>query len=255
MSADTFLKHYGIKGMRWGKRKSQGSTPKLSRRERLEKAYATKYSADVAKKKVDARLRTEKVLAISGAVLVTAAIAVVAGKALHKEFAPLKVAMGTPLQNINVHGDKLNLDKVTFATFKKSDNETYAKKFTEELITGRGAKTVYSTVLKNTEPIKAPSKHQTAKLFNEWSKSRGIDTTKKSWTFNNWNRSMQVSNNYDDPNGFLAYVSSKGYNALQDTLDQNSSNFKAQAPLMIIKGSKTVVTVGSMVVKEILKDN
>lgn len=243
-----FLVHFGVKGMKWGVRRD--TTPRMSRRERLEKAYTVKYGEATAKTKVNSRLRTEKILAVSGGVLLGTALAVVVGKKLAKEFAPVILKEGSNLQNVNAFGDKLNLDKVTFATFKKSDNKTYVKKFAEEILGRSEGKKVYATTLKNSSEIKAPSRREAARLFDAWKKSRDLP---KSMTFNNYNRGMMArpgSANRSD--GFFTYVAARGYNALQDTLDQSSSHYRAKTPLMIFDGTANLMNQGSVVVKQIL---
>lgn len=243
---DDFLAHYGVKGMRWGVRRDS-STPRLTRRERLEKAYSMKYSEAVAKTKVDARLRTEKILLISGGVLATAAIAAVVGKNLHTQFAPVNLKVGTQFQNINNVGGKFNKDDVLFTTFKNSDNRKYAKKFVDEFL-GRGNKVAYATTLKNNVPIKAPSRSQTEKLYQAWRKSQGLGDRKYSMYLRDLQASPAVS---QGANSFVAYLKKQGYNALQDRLDQSGS-YKAQMPLMVFEGSQTLTSFGSKVVKDIL---
>lgn len=247
---DDFLMHFGIKGMRWGVRKD--SQPRLTRRERLEKAYATKYSVAVAKTKADSRIKTEKTLAIAGGVLVAAAVATVVGTKLHKEFAPINLKAGTKLQNINAFGKDLNLDKPTFATYKKRDNSTYAKKFVSELMgrpESRG-RSAYRTVLESSKPIKAPSRSVQRKLFDAWKKERGLP---KGFTLEGMNRGMMATGVTKPKSGdFLDYLSKRGFNAIQDTLDQGSSHYRARRPLMVFDGSDTLTSLGSYLVDQIL---
>lgn len=246
METDDFLAHYGIKGMKWGVTRSSDS-PRLSRADKLEIMYQRKYPAAVARTKAESRARTEKILAISGGILLTAAVATVVGKQIHKEFAPVILKEGSKLQNVNAFGDDLNLNKVTFATFKNSDNKTYAKKFAEEIIGRSEGKKVYATTLKNSAQIKAPSRREAAKLFEAWKKERNIAS---SFTFKNLNRGMMANpGSSNSPDSFFTFVASKGYNALQDTLDQSSGHLKAKTPLMIFDGTANLMNQGSTVVK------
>lgn len=262
---DDFLAHYGVKGMRWGV--SRAKTPRASRRDRLEAAYRTKMSDVDAKTKADARIRTEKILITAGAIAVTAAVAVVAGKKLHTEFAPITLKAGSSLQNVNQHGKDLNLDKVTFATFKKSDNKIYREGFVKELLSrpGRPSNDVFATDLKAVKDIKIPSKSQTRKLFAEWEKSRGITpVTSKTVNINgvkrkvkldvttrmiNNNRNGQISNNTLTPDSFLGYVAKKGFDGVQDVMDQRSSSYRAKAPLMFVNGATSLVVKGAEALK------
>lgn len=260
MEVDDFLAHYGVKGMRWGVQRNNG--PRLTRRERLEKAYATKYGEAVAKTKVDSRIRTEKIIAISGAVLLTTAVAVVAGRELHKEFAPINLAKGTSFQNINQHGVDFDLDRITFATFKPRDNAIYRDRFSKELLMNLGRKSneVYATELKAVKDLKIPSKATAKRLFKEFEAANGIvpktsaiirkqgGGTKKirldvTTRMINNNRTRQIG----DPkkSAFLAYVSSQGYDAIQDVMDQRKGSYNAKTPLMFVNGAQAMVVKGA----------
>lgn len=265
MEVDDFLAHYGVKGMRWGVQRNNG--PRLTRRERLEKAYTTKYGEAVAKTKVESRLRTEKIIAISGAVLLTTAVAVVVGRKLHSEFAPINLKKSTLLQNINQHGTDLDLDRVTFATYKKRDNKIYREKFVDELLSriGRGGDNVYATQLKPVKDLKIPSKAKARDLFVEWEKSRGI-VPKTSSTIKingvtrkvksnvttrmvNSNRSNQILGNKPGPDSFLAYVAKQGFDGIQDVMDQRKGSYNASKPIMFYNGAQSVAVKGAEFVK------
>lgn len=262
-TVDTFLAHYGVKGMRWGV--TRDKTPRASRRERLEAAYRTKMSDVDAKAKADARIRTEKTLAIAGGVLVGAAVAAVVGQKLHAEFAPPKIKSDTLLQNVNQHGKDLNLDKVTFATFKKNDNVIYQTKFAKEILSRpRQSNDVFVTQLKPLRDLKIPSKSQARKLFTEWEKSQNIvPKTGQSVTDRmiNVNRSSQISGNVGGPNSFLSFVAKKGYDGIQDVMDQRKFSYGAKVPLMLANGAQSLVVKGAQaldsagLLKQIMDDD
>ena len=256
---DLFLAHYGVKGMRWGV--TRKTTPRASRRERLEATYRTRMSDVEAKTKADARIRTEKILITAGAVAVTAAAAVVVGKKLHTEFAPINLKSGSSLQNVNQHGEDFDLDRITFATFKSKDNQLYKDKFSMELLrnVGRKSNEVYATELKAVKDIKIPSKATARKLFKEYEALNGIvPKTKSKITINGTTRTIRknvtarmIDNNrtrqISDPkkSDFLAYVASKGYDGVQDVMDQKSSSYAAKAPLMFVNGAQAMVVKGA----------
>jgi hypothetical protein len=236
--------------MKWGVRKSSDA-PRLSRRERLEKAYATKYSDAVAKNKAANRIRTEKILLTVGAVAVTAAVAVVVGKKLHSEFAPINLPQGSSLQNVNNHGDNFDLNRITFATFKKGDNKIYREKFALELSSRSGLRNrVYASELKSIKDLKIPSKSQAKKLYVEWEKSRGIDGAASGKSvikrmINNNRNTMAFEGNINKPGSFMSYIAEKGYDGIQDVMDQQSSKLRAKAPLMFVNGAQSLVVKGS----------
>jgi hypothetical protein len=263
---ENFLAHYGVKGMRWGVRKKDDS-PKLSRRERLEKAYATKYSDVVAKQKAANRIRTEKVLLTVGAVAVTAAVAVVVGKKLHTEFAPINLSSDTVLQNVNQHGKDFDLNRVTFATYKNSDNAIYREKFAKELLqrAGRPSNDVYATQLKPIKDLKIPSRATAKKLFVEWEKASGLTPKKGQNVITrmvNHNRSSQLSgNSVEDANSFLNFVGKKGFDGIQDFMDQRNPHFSAKTPLMFVNGAHALMVKGAealdsaRLIKELMDDD
>lgn len=258
-NVDTFLAHYGVKGMRWGVIRDK--TPRASRRERLEAAYRTRMSDVEAKTKADARIRTEKILITAGSIAVTAAVSIAVGKKLHSEFAPITLKAGSKLQNVNQHGTDFDLDRITFATFKPKDNAIYRDKFSMELLrsVGRKSNEVYATELKAVKDIKIPSKATARKLFKEYEALNGIvPKTKSTVTVNGVKRTIRknvtarmIDNNrsrqISDPkkNAFLAYVASKGYDGVQDVMDQRSGSYKAKAPLMFVNGAQAMVIKGA----------
>lgn len=252
---DAFLAHYGVKGMRWGVRRA--STPRASRRERLETAYRTKMSDIDAKKKAAARIRTEKILITAGAIAVTAAVAAVVGKKLHSEFAPLSIKAGSSLQNVNDRGSDFDLNRITFATFKKRDNAVYRDKFAKEVASRMGSSgKVYANELKAVKDLKIPSKAQTKKLFQEWEKTRGITPPQGQSILTrmvNNNRGSQISGNKLAEDSFLSYVGKKGFDGIQDVMDQRNG-YSAKAPLMFVNGAQALVYKGSELLKVVLDD-
>jgi hypothetical protein len=247
IDVDDFLTHYGVKGMRWGVIRSK--TPSVSRRERLTAAYSTKMSDVDARIKADARLKTEKTLLIVGGTTLVAALAVVAGKKLHTEFAPPRIKSNTLLQNVNQHGTDLNLDKITYATFKKRDNAIYKNDFVKELLSRpRQTNDVFVTQLKPLKDLKIPSKAQARKMFVEWEKAKKI-TPKAGVSITtrmiNANRSSQIMGNKSSSGSFIDYVSKKGFDGIQDVMDQRKFKYGAKVPLMLANGAQSLMVKGA----------
>lgn len=250
MTEAEFLEHAGVKGMKWGIRKEEQTT----HRERLENKYRIAMTETEAKAKADARIRTEKAVAIVGAVVITTAVAVIVGKKLHTEYMPINLNEHTVLQNVNQHGKDFDLNRVTFATYTKGDNKIYRDKFAKELLMrpGRQSDDIFATTLKPIKDIRIPSKAKAKALFEEWeivsngglakSKSKLSTTTRM---INN-NRGRQVGGQATvNKDSFLSYVASKGYDGVQDVMDQNSSHFRAKTPLIFANGVNALTVAGA----------
>lgn len=237
------LQHYGVKGMKWGVRKdrsnSSSSKPQDSDRD--------------AKAKVNAgRNRALKTVAVVGGVAVAAAASYVVARKLNKEFSPVNLSPGTAFQNINALGGNLDTKgRNTFVTFKNRDNKIYREKFVDEVLSRVGNQNAYATTLKNSQPIKAPSRSQTRKLFTEWVESQGRPKPKDiDKAIVNWNRGMMATGGSDG--GFQTFLKDRGYNAMQDIMDQRSGKLNASVPLMVFSGSDALTTVGTEFVKSLL---
>lgn len=234
---DVFLAHYGVKGMKWGKRKAKSTEP-------------TKKSLSEGQKKA------LKIVAVSGAVTLTAATTVIAIKAGRKHFAGINLDAKTVLQNINTYGDDLHINKPLYVTHLPKDRKVYATKFVEEVM-GRldRGKDTYATLFEGRENIKAPSRHETKKLYSAWRESVGRPVAKGRLDreLNNFFRTTALSSGPKPPESFTEFVKRQGYNALQDTLDSSNSHLKAKSPLLILNGQESLILKGSQFVEDLLK--
>lgn len=251
----TTLKHYGVLGMKWGVRKRElPAKERVSRQQRLEAQYRKEMSPALAKSKAARRVKIERAAVIGGAAVGAIALAAAAyggSRYLSREMSPINIAKNTSLQNVNMYGDKLKLERAVFATYKKSDNKRYATKFVEQLMgRGSGTMTAYKTELKAKTDILAPSKRQAERYFQQYKdfKKRvdGVDLSRLS--YEKWHRSAYSSDNMKADNEFFRFMRNRGYNALQDVLDQNGQ-FKAKTPLLIFDGTEALSNVGSTVLK------
>lgn len=265
---DNFLAHYGVKGMRWGviRKDPSGPPPTKTRdlpdsekskiRIRYEAGYIGKgHTPAQAKILADRRLTTEKVLATVGGMAVAAAISYAATSAITKRFVGVTLAEGTSLNYVNaMGGDKVDLDRRLYTTFKKGDGDKYrgmlaARLRNQAASIPDGSRTVYDTVLKTTKEIKAPSQVQAAKMYKEFVKANGIINAP---SYRMMNRNIV----FDDPTSkqFLNHLKTKGYNAILDANDQFISGYNTKAPLVIFNAASSTVKSGEKILKNSLID-
>lgn len=182
---DDEIFHYGVKGMKWGKRKKY--TPEdrertaLSRKDKDKSAHRLAAEAKFVEKGLsrreaviaaEKRIRAQKVAAVVGGVALTA-VAVYAGqKAFEQRFTGVDLGLDTPLRNINALGDDQKFDRQLYVSYKKADTDKYrglygmALKKNSQFL-GDGSGKVYEHVLKPTERIKAPSHVEAQKIYKQ----------------------------------------------------------------------------------------
>lgn len=128
------LYHYGVKGMRWGVRRTDeelGRKPdnekrkvKKTHREKLQAKYEAKgFSKDDAKRLTENRIKTEKILAITAGVTLAAATAYVARNQL-KYRVDSYIKEGASLQRI-AETNKTSLNGNLYTSYNKKDNIKY----------------------------------------------------------------------------------------------------------------------------------
>lgn len=278
VEVDIFLAHFGIPGMKWGKRKGESTvksaTPKAplkdseksKHRIRIEAGYQKKgLSVADAAVKAEKRIKVEKVLAVAGAVTVVAALAYTAKVEYGKRFVGVELAKGFELKNVNAFGESIDLDRRLYTSFDKGDSKKYRSLLANQL--RRNAKldtskssTIYETVLKTKENIKAPSQQEAFKMYKEWA---GKKASFKDYKLFNQGI-VAIGSGFEDVGDaltgskpraeFLSFVKGKGYNALLDANDQFISGYSAKKPLIIFNAASSVVKKGESVVAETLSN-
>ena len=250
------IEHFGVKGMRWGVRKKEDAPVRKSgHRVRLEAKYLNSgFSVEQAQRKADSRIKVEKILAYSGAAVVGAALAYTAYTAAGKRFTGVTLKAGTDLKNINAFGDKINLDRRLYTTFKDSDTKKYRGLLANTLhnnvnLVENGSSTIYETTLKLTKDIKAPSQRKAARLFKEFQNTDVGRLLAKRDTYKKFNQNLVIEEN-DVNKYFYDFMRSKGYNAILDANDQFISGYNTKKPLIVFNAASTVVKTGQKVLDQ-----
>ena len=262
------LEHYGVKGMRWGVRRSQaeldraaGRTQKREQKRKrrtdlLEGRYRARgKEASVAKRKAENRVKAERVLKVVGTVAVASLAAYTVQNEIGKRFTDVVLEKDTTLKNVNVLGKKQELDRRLYVTYKERDSKKYRGMYATTLQKHYGkSKKVFETSLRATEQIKAPSHREAKKLYAAFQKefagakigplrkdkliAEYIKTTKN---YNQFNRDLV---NQDSSHPFFKFLQKHGYNAVLDTNDQFMSGYNTQKPLILFNAASSVVKAG-----------
>ena len=267
VDADTFLAHYGKKGMKWGvvnddvvdtagspsrptaKRSSNGSASESSKRKRLELEahYLEKgITGEAAQQKIDKRLKVEKGLKIAGAVAVVGLGAYVAKNQLGKRYAGVTLEKGFDLTYINAMGPKADYNRRLYTTFNEGDTKKYRGLLASQLRQNQTDTTIYETKLTAREQIKAPSNKEAARIYKELVSKGQLDAHPQGYKY--FNKDLVT----DGPGSktFYSEMSKRGYNALLDTNDQFISGYNTKKPLILFNAESSTVKTGEKIVSK-----
>lgn len=308
--------HYGIKGMKWGVRRFQNkngsltntgrkryddnngksaapsnkktipkstniglntSVKKSNHRLKLEEKYKqqgmTKEQAEIAAEK---RIRTEKIVAVVGAMTVAAATAYVVNKNI-KYRADSIIKSGTTMQRITLNKNE-TLDNAFYSSYKNSDKLKYKGKFGKELIDPRGVKSVYNMSINTNQDVKIASRKKAVDTFKDlWENddkfrknyNKLVDTNVKGNQFlqdnvyNKMARKIDKASSYDKvkekaydlfnanlanhtpendsmAKQFYNKLKEQGYDAIIDVNDNKYSGYRTKKPVIIFNGNNKI---------------
>jgi hypothetical protein len=243
----------------------------------LEEKYRNQgYSAKEATVMARDRIRTERVLAATAALTVTACAAYAANKYVKNRTDQI-IKSGTTLQRIEMSNTKGKLHDVFYTSTGEHDNKRYegVLGFTRKMQTGEA----YIMKLEANKDIKVASKEKAVKTFGDLYKNDSDfresvkDTVSKHMTGKNRVDVNNLSDRnirkmYDNFNSglitireggsgadkkFYNQLKSAGYDAIQDINDMKYSGYNAKNPLIVFNNSKDNIMVKS--VKELTKDD
>ena len=305
--------HYGVKGMKWGVRRFQNengsltnvgrkryddksaapsskktiskstnislntSVKKSNHRLKLEEKYKqqgmTKEQAEIAAEK---RIRTEKIVAVVGAMTVAAATAYVVNKNI-KYRADSIIKSGTTMQRITLNKNE-TLDNAFYSSYKNSDKLKYKGKFGKELTDPRGVKSVYNMSINTNQDVKIASRKKAVDTFKDlWENddkfrknyNKLVDTNVKGNQFlqdnvyNKMARKIDKASSYDKvkekaydlfnanlanhtpendsmAKQFYNKLKEQGYDAIIDVNDNKYSGYRTKKPVIIFNGNNKI---------------
>ena len=281
----TELYHHGIKGQRWGVRRFQnqngtltaagkkrynddGSPKKSNHRLKLEEKYRKSgMSQKQAEMAAERRIKTEKIVAATAGLTLTAAAAYAANKYV-KNNVDRMIKSGATLQRIEMQDTKGQLHDVFYAAKDKVDKTKYAGQlgYTRRKQTGHAFKMDISAK----GDIKVAARKNAEKVFNELYEKdsdfrkaieqiggtnvHGMNKVNAngklngkmlSKVYDNFNSRLVEMHNNDTANKFYDALKAKGYNAIQDVNDMKFSGYNAKNPIIVF-GAKGKIAVNSM---------
>ena len=253
------------------------SVKKSNHRLKLEEKYKqqgmTKEQAEIAAEK---RIRTEKIVAVVGAMTVAAATAYVVNKNI-KYRADSIIKSGTTMQRITLNKNE-TLDNAFYSSYKNSDKLKYKGKFGKELTDPRGVKSVYNMSINTNQDVKIASRKKAVDTFKDlWENddkfrknyNKLVDTNVKGNQFlqdnvyNKMARKIDKASSYDKvkekaydlfnanlanhtpendsmAKQFYNKLKEQGYDAIIDVNDNKYSGYRTKKPVIIFNGNNKI---------------
>lgn len=235
---------------------------KSKHRLRLEEQYKQMgMSAEEAQAAANNRIRTEKILAASAAVAVSACVAYVAHNKI-KERTDGLIKAGETLQRVEMQDTGGKLHDVFYVAKGKHDMQRYENMLgdTRKRQTGHA----FMMKLSASQDIKVASKDKATKVFDSLYKSdsdfrkavdkhiQGTGAKNAKQKYERFNQALVGMRNKGPDKKFYDALKKDGYGAIQDINDMKFSGYNARNPLIVFDNSKKNIMVKS--VKEMTGD-
>lgn len=276
-SSTEILEHYGVKGMKWGKRlRSAPSKLYDDHKENLRYKYRKSgLNEEQVEQKLQKRLKNEKRAALAVGAAVASYGAYKGAKFLKDEFGTQTFKKGDKINS--VMGNDIDFSRYFYAYDNKKDGLKYNNLRLKDL-NNAGFKG-YRVTTEFTDNAKIASNRAAKKEFK-----RLINTDKefRDSVKNNAKRSLRIKSRYGSFNTHMPYADEaqwnkftssmrkKGYSGIKDINDRKYSGYDSKNPIILFDekrmkqvGKKDIKVnsgeynrqVGKMVVKQLTKEN
>lgn len=229
---------------------------KSKHRTRLEEQYKKMgMSAEEAQAAANNRIRTERVLAVSAALTVTACAAYVANKKI-KDRTDGLIKAGEKLQRVEMQDTGGKLHDVFYVAKGKHDMQRYERMLgaTRQRQTGHA----FMMKLEASQDIKVASKDKAVKVFDSLYKSdddfrmavnkqiQGLGAKNAKQKYERFNQALVGMKGQGPDKKFYDALKKSGYGAIQDINDMKFSGYNARNPLIVFDNSKKNIMVKSV---------
>lgn len=218
-------------------------------------------SAEQAQAAANNRIRTEKILATTAAIAVTAAAAYTANKIVKNRIDGV-IKAGEKLQRIEMQDTGGKLHEVFYVAKGEHDTKRYYNLLgaTRQKQTGEA----YVMKLMASNDVKVASKDKCRKVFDELMRTDpsfkddvrkhvpNIGSLGKKAQYDRFNQALVGMRNNGPDKAFYAKLKAAGYGAIQDVNDMKFSGYAAKNPLIVFDNSGGNIGVKS--VKKITED-
>ena len=244
-SSTEILEHYGVKGMKWGKRlRSAASKRYDDHKENLRYKYRTSgLNEEQVEQKLQKRLKNEKRAALAiGAAAATYGV-YKGSKFLKDEFGTQTFKKGDKINS--VMGDDIDYGRHFYAYDNKKDGLKYDNMRLKDL--NMFGKRGYRITTEFTDDAKIASNRAARKEFKRLMKT---DKEFRYSAKSNARRSLKIKSRYGSFNTYMPYrdtdqwnkftdaMRKKGYSGIKDINDRKYSGYDAKNPIILFDQKK-----------------
>ena len=276
-SSTEILEHYGVKGMKWGKRlRSASSKLYDNHKENLRYKYRKSgLNEEQVEQKLQKRLKNEKRAALAVGAAVATYGAYKGAKFLKDEFGTQTFKKGDKINS--VMGNDIDYGRHFYAYDNKKDGLKYENLRLKDL--NQWGHQGYRITTKFTDDAKIASNRAAKKEFKRLMKT---DKEFRDSVKDNAKRSLRIKSRYGSFNTNMPYADEnqwnkftdamrkKGYSGIKDINDRKYSGYDSKNPIILFDqkkmkqvGKKTIKVnsgeynrqVGKMVGKQLIKKN